>query len=291
MPDVAVLALICSTSHLSSSSPIAIHSRSPHHRRAVTISGRPTRLRCGSGTTRRDPVLAGAAHLQHRVPAAARRTAVGTMRGLVDSLEGWGVHLPRSPETTDMELSTSRRHHHTDVDVGVRRPLATASQRDLFDLLRSIDGPHDAVELPKPVPEPDAVSVEQLARSRRARTAAEGDAWRAQMELRRRTGSRRNVVHTFVELTKVRLRRPAAGRATASVDVPRVEHGPEGRHHRTGRAGHDPARPDPHRSRTRHRVRARLRDRRARARGARARDRGARRAADREEPQPQPPAR
>ncbi|MGZ4735144.1 MAG: sulfotransferase family protein [Acidimicrobiia bacterium] len=145
---------------------------------------------------------------------------VGTMRALVDSLEGWGVHLPRSPETTDMELSTSRRHHHTDVEASFDDPLATPSQRDLFDLLRSIDGPHDALELPKPVPEPGAVSVELLALAARA-NRAEGDARRAKMELRRRTGSRRNVVRTFVDLTMVRLRRRTSPGATPPSTPPR----------------------------------------------------------------------
>ena len=134
---------------------------------------------------------------------------VATMRALVDALDGWGVKLPRSPEATDMELTTSRRHHHTDAEDVFDHPLATPSQRELFALLRKIDGTHDALTLPSAVPAPDAVSLELLALAARA-NHAEVDARRAKAELRRRTGSRRRVVRTFVDLTAVRLRRAAA---------------------------------------------------------------------------------
>ena len=131
---------------------------------------------------------------------------VGTMRTFVDALASWGVHLPRAPEDTEMELTTSRRHHHTDAANVFDHPLATPSQRELFDLLREIDGRHDALALPRPVPTPGAVSLELLQLAARA-NHAEVDARRAKAELRRRTSSRRQVVRTFVDLTAVRLRR------------------------------------------------------------------------------------
>ena len=74
---------------------------------------------------------------------------------------------------------------------------------------RKIDGPHDALTLPGPVPAPDAVSLELLALAARA-NRAEMDARRVKAELRRQTGSRRRAMRTFVDLTAVRLRRSSA---------------------------------------------------------------------------------
>jgi hypothetical protein len=130
---------------------------------------------------------------------------VPTMRALVDTLDGWGIKLPGAPETTDMELSPSRRHHHTDDDAGFDHPLATPSQRELFAIMREIDGPHDALTLPRPVPAPDPVSVELLDLARRAHRA-EVDARQTKKELRRRHESGRRLLRAGYDLAKVRAR-------------------------------------------------------------------------------------
>jgi len=129
---------------------------------------------------------------------------VPTMRALVDTLAGWGVELPGAPETTDMELSASRRHHHTE-DAGFDHPLATDSQRDLFDLMREIDGPHDALQLPRPVSAPAPISLELLDLARRA-YRAEVDARETKAELERRSESGRRLLRAGYDLAKVRVR-------------------------------------------------------------------------------------
>lgn len=78
-------------------------------------------------------------------------------------LGGLGVELPNDPATTDLELVAQQRHHEAGEPDALDGAVATTSQHDLFALLRELEGPHDALALPRPVPEPNPLSVELLA--------------------------------------------------------------------------------------------------------------------------------
>lgn len=78
---------------------------------------------------------------------------------LVATLAGWGVHLPKDPATTDMELRASERHHRA--PTGFDHPSATPSQRGLFRALIDLEGVHDAF-VPPPLEAPDPLSTELL---------------------------------------------------------------------------------------------------------------------------------
>lgn len=120
-----------------------------------------------------------------------------TMQRIVDTLSRWGITLPRDPATTDMELSASRRHHEADPGA-FDDPLATPSQRELYALLPSYTGEHDAFSLDRPVPDPSPISVELLAICARLRQAQK-ETRQANTELRRLAGSRKRLLRRLLE--------------------------------------------------------------------------------------------
>jgi len=122
---------------------------------------------------------------------------IGTMTALVATLEQWGVRLPNDPATTDMELTPKRRHHTADEGSVFDDPLATDSQRDLFALLREVDGVSERFALPRPVPTPDPLSSELLALAGQLYVARR-DAKRARDELHQAVGSRRRLLRRLV---------------------------------------------------------------------------------------------
>jgi hypothetical protein len=122
------------------------------------------------------------------------------MTDLVASLAAWGVTLPNDPATTDMELTPSRRHHHTDADDVFADPLATESQRKLFHLLQELTPVADSFALPSPVPEPHPLSVELLAIAAKAR-ASRRDARAARNDLDHIAGSRKRLLRRLLEQT------------------------------------------------------------------------------------------
>jgi hypothetical protein len=136
---------------------------------------------------------------------------IGSMNELVASLAAWGVTLPRDPATTDMELTPSRRHHHTDADDAFDDPLATGSQRDLFALLRELPKVSDSFALPRPVPEPDPLSVELLAIAAKAR-ASRRDARAARNDLDHIAGSRKRLLRRLLAASMP----GGSGRATSA---------------------------------------------------------------------------
>jgi hypothetical protein len=120
-----------------------------------------------------------------------------TMQRLVDALAGWGVALPHDPATTDMELTASRRHHEADAGV-FDDPSSTESQRELYTLLPSFTGAHDAFRLDTPLPEPSPISVELLGICARLR-AARQETRQANTELRRLAGSRKRLLRRLLQ--------------------------------------------------------------------------------------------
>jgi hypothetical protein len=122
---------------------------------------------------------------------------IGTMTALVGTLAAWGVELPKDPTVTEMELTPQRRHHQADAGTVFDDPLATASQRDLFALLRELDGASERFALPRPVPEPDPLSVELLALAGQLHVANR-EARRARDELHQAVGSRRRLLRRLV---------------------------------------------------------------------------------------------
>lgn len=122
---------------------------------------------------------------------------IGTMTALAATLDQWGVTLPNDPTTTDMELTPKRRHHQADVGHVFDDPIATASQRDLFALLRELDGTSERFALPRPVPAPDPLSVELIALAGQVHVARR-EARRARDELHQAVGSRRRLLRRLV---------------------------------------------------------------------------------------------
>lgn len=122
---------------------------------------------------------------------------IGTMTALVGTLASWGVDLPNDPGTTDMELTPKRRHHQADVGSVFDDPLATESQRDLFALLREVDGVSDRFTLPRPAPTAHPLSVELLELAGQLHMARR-DERRARDELHQAVGSRRRLLRRLV---------------------------------------------------------------------------------------------
>jgi hypothetical protein len=121
----------------------------------------------------------------------------GTMQQLVDALNHWGVHLPRDPATTDLELTAKRRHHEADAGV-FDDPVSTPSQRELFALLPKLAGAHDAFALPAPLPEPSPLSTELLEVCAQLRTARQ-ETRQANTDLRRLAGSRKRLLRQLLQ--------------------------------------------------------------------------------------------
>jgi hypothetical protein len=123
-----------------------------------------------------------------------------TMTELVASLASWGVDLPNDPVSTDMELTTGRRHHRADTGDAFDDPLASESQRELFALLRRLPAVSDAFSVPGGVPEPHPLSVELLGLAAEARRSRR-DARAARNELDLTVGSRRRLLRRLVGRT------------------------------------------------------------------------------------------
>ena len=70
------------------------------------------------------------------------------MTELVKHLRDCGVDLPNDPAMTDMEFEASARHHVSASDDVLDHPVATESQRALFDVLASLDGPQARFQPP-----------------------------------------------------------------------------------------------------------------------------------------------
>jgi hypothetical protein len=122
-----------------------------------------------------------------------------TMQRLVDALARWGVDLPRDPASTDMELTSSRRHHQADAAV-FDDPLSTESQRALYELLPSYSGVHDAFTLERPLPAPSPISVELLGICAQLRQSRQ-ETRQARTELRRLAGSRKRLLRRLLDVS------------------------------------------------------------------------------------------
>lgn len=72
-----------------------------------------------------------------------------------------GVALPNDPATTEHGLVAQARHHTSETPDALS-DVATAAQRDLFDLLRQVEGAHKSLQLPATVPPQEASSVQVL---------------------------------------------------------------------------------------------------------------------------------
>jgi len=125
---------------------------------------------------------------------------VATMTGLVDSLAGWGVALPKDPATTELELTTSRRHQQVDAQAVFDDPLATDSQRELFALLHELPAQSNAFAVPRAIPAPNPLSLELLELAAQARVSRR-DALIARNELGRVAGSRRRLLQRLIDQT------------------------------------------------------------------------------------------
>ncbi len=121
----------------------------------------------------------------------------GNMARLVDALNGWGVHLPNDPATTDMELTPKRRHHEADPSV-FDDPVSTPSQRELYAILPRFAGAHDAFALDKPLPEPSPISTELLEICAQLR-ASRQETRQANTDLRRLAGSRKRLLSRLIK--------------------------------------------------------------------------------------------
>ncbi len=126
-----------------------------------------------------------------------------TMRTIVDALAGWGVTLPRQPESTDLELTAKKRHHATGADDAFDDPMATPSQHELFRLLHTLPAVSDSFAAP-PVPAAGPLSDEIIDLAAELRFSRI-EARQAREELRKLKGSRRELL--------ARLVRPAPPRA------------------------------------------------------------------------------
>ncbi len=120
----------------------------------------------------------------------------GNMARLVDALNGWGVHLPNDPATTDMELTPKRRHHEADSTV-FDDPVSSASQRELYAILPRFAGAHDAFALDEPLPAPSPISTELLEICAQLR-ASRQETRQANTELRRLAGSRKRLLRRLI---------------------------------------------------------------------------------------------
>jgi hypothetical protein len=125
---------------------------------------------------------------------------VGVTKRLVHALAECGVELPNDPETTDMELPSRQRHCRVADEDRFDDPIATDEQRDLFRLLRRVDGASACVALPERLPAPNPISLELLALAGQARVARR-DAMARGMAFEYTAGSRRRLVRSFLERT------------------------------------------------------------------------------------------
>lgn len=96
---------------------------------------------------------------------------VGSLQGLSRALAEFGAKLANDPATTEHGLVAQERHHTAVESDVVDREIATPSQHDLFALLRDMNGVHEHLTLPRPVPTVHPLSLELLELARRDRLA------------------------------------------------------------------------------------------------------------------------
>ncbi len=96
---------------------------------------------------------------------------VGSLASVSRSFADFGVTLPNDPATTDHGLVLEQRHHTASAVDEIDGETATASQQDLFALLRDLNGAHAELALPRQVPAAHPLSLELLTLARRYRFA------------------------------------------------------------------------------------------------------------------------
>lgn len=103
------------------------------------------------------------------------------------TLASWGAPLPNDAMTTDTGLVPQQRHHTASSASCIEDDIATRSQRELWDLLRRIDGAHRKLVLPAPVSAASPLSAEILALAGKLRAATQ-----ERKSSRRSAGTRRS---------------------------------------------------------------------------------------------------
>lgn len=141
------------------------------------------------------------------------RDPISTMTELVGSLAGWGIRLG-DPTTTDLELNEGRRHHRAASSEVLDDPLATASQRDVFSLLREVEGSAGRFSLPRNPLAPSPLSLEILELAAQTRFIRR-DARAARAGLNSTLGSRRRMLPRLMDTTRAATRRRRLGRRRA----------------------------------------------------------------------------
>ena len=124
----------------------------------------------------------------------------GVAEKLVASLAEWGVPLERELDAADLELAPRARFHRAPDPERFDDPIATSEQRELFRILRGVEGGSSCFALPERLPAPNPISLELLALAGRARLARD-DAIATGLAFDLTAGSRRRLVRTFLERT------------------------------------------------------------------------------------------
>lgn len=83
----------------------------------------------------------------------------------------FGAELTNDPAITEHGLVAQERHHTAGDRDTVDTEVATPAQRELFALLRDLDGAHAKLTLPLGLPDPHPLSLELLEHVRQARLA------------------------------------------------------------------------------------------------------------------------
>jgi len=92
-----------------------------------------------------------------------------SLAGVRTALADFGVELPHDPATTDHGLRADARHHTSARPDAIDPDLATASQQELFGILRDLPGSDKSLQPGRSVPDPHPISVEVLDLVRRVR--------------------------------------------------------------------------------------------------------------------------
>ena len=122
------------------------------------------------------------------------------MQRIVDALSTVGRLAARGTRPRPTWSSPpKRRHHEADATV-FDDPLSTQSQRDLYALLPTYTGEHDAFALDRPLPDPSPISLELLAICAQLRQSRQ-ETRQANTDLRRLAGSRKRLLRRLVETT------------------------------------------------------------------------------------------
>lgn len=84
------------------------------------------------------------------------------MTEVVQHLRDCGIDLPNDPAATDMEFEADARHHVSASDEVLDHPVATESQRVVFDLLSSVGGSSTIFQPPAELPAAHPLSEELM---------------------------------------------------------------------------------------------------------------------------------